>query len=319
MLSLRKSLKWLVLVVGTVQCASAQIQEPISPIPIIEIENQDLWALGRLLFHDRRLSKDDSLACVSCHDLASNGADTLALSLGVDGREAELNTPTVFNATYNFRQFWDGRAATLTDQASGPVYNPNEMDSNWVDIIKKLSVDPIFTQRFLSVFNRPLDKNGLIEAIAAFGVTLTTPGAPFDLYLQGDKQAVSEGVIKGYQLFKEFGCVSCHQGINVGGNMYQKLGVFEDYFASIDHIEKRDYGRFNVTNNPEDKFVFKVPSLRNVALTAPYFHHGQVETLEEAVKLMAAYQLGVDINEEEIGYIVDFLQSLTGEFAYKGN
>jgi len=290
------------------------INEPILPIPLSVDIDADKAALGKQLFHDPRLSHNDTLACASCHNLAVNGADQQRVSLGVEGRPGNINTPTVFNSSNNFALFWDGRAATLEEQIDGPVHNVNEMASGWPEIIKKLNRDEQFKQDFKHSYPDGLTVANIKDAIAEFERGLTTPNARFDRYLRGDQTAINEQELHGYQLFKNYGCIACHQGMNVGGNMYQKLGVMRDYFKDRGHITQVDYGRFNVTGNEQDRHYFRVASLRNVALTAPYFHDGSAKTLEQAIKVMAKYQLGRTIPPEDIRDIVAFLKTLTGEY-----
>lgn len=303
----------LLVVLTTTASAAFGSNEPISPIPQYKKDNPDLWALGRLLFHERRFSYDNSISCASCHNLSANGADDKRFSVGVNNQVSEFNTPTVFNAVYNFRQFWDGRVKTLVEQVDGPVHDPDEFNSNWAEVVSKLAADQAISDRFEAVFHRPVDALGLAEALAEFESSLVTPDSPFDRYLKGDDNAISDEAKEGYDLFKSYACVSCHNGVNVGGNMYQKLGIFKTMFDENNPPLKRDFGRFNATGKEEDKFVFKVPSLRNVALTPPYFHNGQISSLHEAVKLMGQYQLGVELDPIDIELIVAFLTTLTGE------
>lgn len=269
--------------------------------------------LGRLLFHDVRLSSDNTISCSSCHNLRVVGIDSLARSIGVKGRRSEFNTPTVFNAAFNFRQFWDGRVHTLEQQISGPVHNPKEMDSNWPQIIDKLSQDTELQRRFRESYPQGIDQNAIVDAIASFERTLLTPDSPFDQFLKGNEAALSEQAKKGFALFNQLGCSSCHQGVNLGGNMYQVLGVMRDYFSRSGEVKHSDYGLYNSTKKEQDKFKFKVPGLRNVVHTAPYFHDGSVETIEEAVGIMAYYQLGVKLEDGQIAELVAFLRALTGK------
>lgn len=267
--------------------------------------------MGRLLFHEKRLSRDDSLACADCHPIDKGGVDGNRVSMGVGGRMGEVNAPTVLNSGFNFRQFWDGRAADLEEQASGPVHNPLEMDSNWPAVLAKLAGDARYRELAQSAYGRPLDARMMVSALAAFQRTLVTPDSPFDRYLQGHADALSAEARAGWDLFRSLGCVACHQGVNLGGNMFANLGLMEDFFADRPPA-KADQGRYNVTERQEDMHHFKVPSLRNVALTAPYFHDGSVKSLEEAIKLMARYQLGVGLHPEDIQRLEAFLRSLTG-------
>lgn len=296
---------------------AAQMSEPLQPLPV-QASDQDpaVARFGRKLFFDRRLSHNNSVACVSCHALELGGADGRVKSLGVGGAVGDINTPTVFNSGYNFVQFWDGRARSLEDQVNGPTHNPKEMASNWTEILAKLQVDAAVRAEAHHAFGRELDVEAIRQAIAAFERTLTTPNARFDRYLRGDRSVLSETERRGYTEFKMYGCSSCHQGANVGGNMFQKLGIMHDYFVDAQKTRRltdADNGRYNVTKSEIDRHVFRVPSLRNVELTAPYLHDGSSPTLEDAVRTMAYYQLGRKIPENHVGDIVAFLKTLTGE------
>jgi cytochrome c peroxidase len=292
--------------------------EPISPIPRSLPLDARKVALGKRLFLDARLSRDDSLACASCHDLAKAGADGQKTSIGVSGQRADRNAPTVFNAVFNFRQFWDGRAATLEDQVDGPVGNPKEMASSWPAIMAKLVQDREYRAAFERIYGA-MEPAHVRNAIAEFERSLITPGSRFDLYLEGDRTALTDGERRGDQLFKSYGCVACHQGVNVGGNLYQRLGVLRAFGDGSASVDPADVGRMAITRKQEDLLVFKVPGLRNVALTAPYFHDGSVEKLEQAVVLMGQYQLGVAIPNEDVARIVQFLHTLTGELKAAGS
>lgn len=297
----------------TTMLAQAQSNEPIQPLPLNLQLNPTRVALGEKLFNDKRLSKDNSIACVTCHSLATGGVDRAPVSTGIGGTKGPINAPTVFNSGFNFRQFWDGRAASLEEQAAGPVHNPKEMGSNWEAVLAKLSQDPVLVAEMKSAYGDGLQPKNIQDAIASFERSLVTPSR-FDRYLRGDKSAVSTEELQGYQLFKNYGCVACHQGINVGGNMFQVFGVMGDYFKKRGGVNEADLGRYNVTKIDADKHVFKVPSLRNVAATAPYFHDGSAATLEDAVDVMFRYQLGRAAPARDKTLVVKFLQSLTGEY-----
>ncbi len=284
--------------------------EPIHPLPEVKLD-PDKVALGKRLFHDQRLSGDNSVSCASCHNLKAGGVDRLRVSKGVRGTEGGINAPTVFNSGFNFSQFWDGRAKSLEDQIDGPVHAAAEMDSNWPDIIAKLKREPIYQNTFRQLYSEGITSHTIKDAIATFERSLVTPSR-FDQYLRGNTRAINAEEKKGYEHFKSYGCIACHQGVNIGGNMYQYFGVMGDYFADRGHITTADYGRYNVTGKERDRFKFKVPSLRNVALTPPYFHDGSAKTLEDAVKVMAKYQLGRSIPEPDLKAIIQFLRSLTG-------
>jgi cytochrome c peroxidase len=219
----------------------------------------------------------------------------------------------------NFRQFWDGRAETLEEQADGPTTNPVEMNGNWPDILAKLQNDPTFMAEFDAIWPNALSSKHIREAIADYERSLVTPDATFDKYLKGQKEALDARALEGWKLFQKLGCISCHQGVNIGGNMYANLGILGDYFRDRGGPETpADRGRFNVTGNAEDLHLFKVPSLRNVALTAPYFHDGSVPTLGDAIEIMARYQLGVNLTAEQHNAILAYLNSLTGRLPGHG-
>jgi cytochrome c peroxidase len=288
--------------------------EPITPLPSLQSLNLDerKVKLGDSLFNDVRLSENNSISCSSCHQIGLGGADGRKTSVGIYGQIGPINAPTVLNSGFNFRQFWDGRAKSLEDQIDGVVHNPKEFASKWPEIIDKLRKDTSMLGRFRELYPDGLTEKNAKNAIATFERSLVTPSR-FDRFLLGDEKAISIEEGKGYQLFKQYGCVACHQGVNVGGNMYQKFGVFSRYFEKRGDITPADGGRFNVTNREEDRHVFKVPSLRNVALTAPYFHDASAATLDEAVNVMFINQIGRVAPEENRRLIVKFLQSLTGE------
>jgi cytochrome c peroxidase len=290
-------------------------ETPLYPIHPIENTNPELIELGETLFHDPQLSREGSVSCSSCHDLTKGGADNKRHSVGVDNRLGIINAPSIFNVSLNFRQFWDGRSLNLTDQIDGPITNPIEMDTNWDNIIHYLQSQSHYKQAFEKQFSNGVTPDNVRLAIVAFEESLSTPDSPFDAYLEGDTDALTQTELKGYELFLSYGCVSCHQGAGVGGNMFQKLGVMKPYFSG-ETVEVADLGRYNITQDSDDMHVFKVPSLRNVALTAPYLHNGDAETLEEAVRIMMIYQIGVEPVEADISAIVSFLKTLTGQ--YKG-
>ena len=287
--------------------------EPIRPIPADTGTDPARVALGRALFHDPRLSKDDTTACVSCHDLGSGGDDGLKVSVGVDGKLGPINAPTVFNVGLNFKQFWDGRAATLEQQIDGPVQSAVELGSLWPEVIEKLYMHESYPQRFKALYRDGITRENVKNALAEYMKSLTTPNGSFDRWLNGEVDAISEIQKRGYALFKHYGCASCHQGANVGGNMFQVFGVLNDYFKRRGDIADADLGRFNVTGNAADRHAFKVPSLRMAALTAPYLHDGGAATLRDAVDAMFEYQLGREAPDEDKEAIVAFIESLAGE------
>jgi cytochrome c peroxidase len=288
--------------------------EAIKPLPLEQELNLELVALGERLFHDTRLSHDNSISCASCHELSTGGTDRLDKSVGVGGAKGGIKAPTVYNSGFNFVQFWDGRAITLEDQAAGPIHDPLEMASNWLEVISKLSADPQMVEFFHDLFPQGITEEAIVTAIAEFERSLVTANSRFDRWLRGDDEAITPLELRGYRLFENYGCISCHQGVNVGGNLYAYMGAMGDYFADRgSQVTKADLGRFNVTKRGEDKHFFKVPSLRLAAVNYPYFHDGFTKTLSEAVRIMGRYQLGREIPPDEIAAIVAFLHTLVGE------
>ncbi len=296
------------------ETASAErSSEPILPIPPpIELDEKKL-RLGERLFHDPRLSRNDTTSCATCHDVARGGDDGLERSVGIDGHQTRRNSPTVLNSAFNFRQFWDGRARTLEEQVDGPIRHPGEMDSSWERAASKLAADPDFRREFEKVYAGGVRPATVKEALVAYVASLTTPGAPFDRYLMGREDAISPLAREGYLIFKRKGCIGCHQGVNVGGNLFARLGAIEERGSEGAHAPEEDLGRFEQTGREEDRHVFKVPGLRNVALTEPYFHDGSIDTLEGAIRVMARRQLGVTLKPREVEALAEFLSSLTGE------
>lgn len=267
-------------------------------------------ALGKQLYYDPRLSKSGAISCASCHNLASYGVDNRPTSVGHGFQLGGRNAPTVLNAAYNFSQFWDGRAADLEAQAEGPVLNPIEMAMpDEASVLKRLSSIPEYREAFKKAFPEEaeaLTYHNTAKAIAAFERTLITP-APFDKFLAGDGNALTAEQKAGLDQFMTQGCAACHSGKNMGGSIFQKFGVVNPY------PHQKDLGRYEVTHEDKDKYFFKVPTLRNITKTYPYFHDGQVWDIHEAVKIMGKTQLGKDLKPEEIDQIVSFLGSLTGE------
>lgn len=268
--------------------------------------------LGDRLFHDPILSRDGTVSCATCHDLQHGGDDGLPVSVGIENRLGDMNAPTVLNASLNAVQFWDGRAPTLSDQIDGPIHNPKEMDSDWEQIVERLRIDQTYLEAFNDVFGAPPSADSVKQAIVAFEESLITVDAPFDRWLRGEQQTLPGGALDGLRLFEERGCVSCHQGRAFGGNLFQRLGLMRDYFSRDRPIRQSDLGRFNQSGDEEDKHVFRVPSLRNVELTGPYFHDGSAATLSDAVRAMLRFQVGVEPDESEVACLVEFLRSLTG-------
>jgi cytochrome c peroxidase len=301
----------------TLEAPRATSREPLEALPAAPTLDRRVVALGRRLFHEPRLSGDNKVSCASCHDLAKGGVDAKPLSAGVDGKLGLVNAPTVYNSGLNFVQFWDGRAATLEEQVGGPITNPIEMGSSWDKVLGALKADPSYVSDF-GVLPGGVSEVNVRRAVADFERTLLTRGSPFDRFLAGDEGALGSEARAGYEMFKSVGCIACHQGRNVGGNMFQRFGVLGDYFKDRGHVSDADYGRYNVTHNESDRYVFRVPSLRNVVHTAPYFHDGSAATLTDAVQVMARYQLGRKLSSEQVKEIIAFLTSLSGEQAPAG-
>jgi cytochrome c peroxidase len=295
----------------------SQVNEPIQPIPLhIDLDEKKV-TLGEKLFRDVRLSSDKKVACISCHGFDTGGVDRMTRSRGVKGQLNLVNTPTVFNSGFNFKLDWDGKYENLFTNVDGPLLSPIIMGGKWEEIIPMLRSSPDYVKAFAKAYADGITKDNVRDAIATFEESLYTPNSRFDQFLRGNSNALTQEEKEGYNLFKEYGCVSCHQGINVGGNMFQKFGVLGDYFADRGKVIKADLGRFNVTGQEKDRYVFRVPSLRNVELTSPYFHDGTTETLEQAVNVMVKYQLGRSLKSEQINLIIQFLKTLTGEYQGK--
>lgn len=294
----------------------ASVSEPIQPIPQEIKLNQQKVALGKKLFKDKRLSGDGKVACVSCHNLQMGGVDRKRFSDGVNGQLTAVNTLTVFNSGFNFRLNWNGQYKNLYEHLEEPLVGSTVMGSSWPLILEAIGNSSKYVRDFSSIYGDGITRHNVKDAIATFQMSLITPNSPFDRFLLGDSNAITEEEKEGYEIFKDYGCISCHQGINVGGNLFQKFGVLEDYFRDRGNITRADLGRFNVTGDESDRYVFRVPSLRNVELTPPYFHDGSADTLEDAINVMAKYQLGRSLSQEQIHLIVGFLKTLTGE--YKG-
>lgn len=285
--------------------------EPIQLIPLQVALDTNKVQLGEKLFADTRLSIDNQVSCLSCHRLDLGGAERQSRSTGANGIQTKVNTPTVFNIAHNFRFSWDGRFETLEAQTEGLVQNV--MGISWEQVIPKLQQAPDYVQLFNAIYGDGITLPNVIDAIAVYQRSLDTPNSRFDQFLRGDYTALTVEEREGYRLFKSYGCVSCHQGVNVGGNLFQKFGVIGNYFADRGNITPADYGRYNVTGSDNDRYVFRVPSLRNVAITPPYFHDGTAQTLEQAIAVMAKYQLGRPLPQEHIRRIAQFLNTLTGE------
>lgn len=286
--------------------------EPILPLPDSADVDMDKVVLGRSLYFDTALSGDGTVSCATCHMLEHGGAEPRKTSIGIGGQIGPINSPTVLNSSYNFVQFWDGRAKDLQEQAAGPVENPSEMGAKWENVVKRLAKNEEYAATFAKLYEDGITKDNATDAIAEYEKSLITPSR-FDAYLKGDDTAITDAEKQGYATFKEVGCTACHSGINVGGAMFQKLGLVKDYFKDRGtEITEADLGRFNVTKNEAEKHFFKVPTLRNVELTSPYLHDGSRATLEETVKIMGTYQLGRELTDAQVNSIVTFLKTLTG-------
>ena len=290
--------------------------EPVRPIAESLPVDERKAKLGRELFHDVRLSVDNTVSCASCHSLESAGVDNKQYSECVGGQFGGVNAPTVYNAVYNFVQFWDGRATTLAEQAAGPPLNPVEMGSRSFDeIVTKLAKDKLYVAAFEQLYPDGITEANITNAIEEFERTLLTPNSRFDRYLRGDDSAISAEELAGYELFKEVNCATCHVGPNLGGKTYELMGLRNHYFAERGMpLTEEDNGRYKQTKHERDMHRFKVPGLRNVALTWPYYHDGTRSTLEQAVKDMGRYQSGVELSDEQIASIVAFLNTLTGQY-----
>lgn len=293
--------------------------EPVQPIPaMLPPIRQDVVALGKKLYYEKLLSGDNSVSCASCHSLNTAGVDGLVTSTGIGGQKGPINAPTVYNSVFNIVQFWNGRAKDLAEQAAGPVMNPVEMGSHdWNVVAGKLAANPDYVNAFAAVFpGRPIDKATITDAIAEFEKTLITPDSRFDQYLKGNVTVLNDQEKHGYALFKSVGCAGCHSGIGMGGGAMEQLGLEGDYFSARGGaVTSADEGRFTVTKDPLDQKRQKIPLLRNVALTGPWFHDGSVKTLEQAVRLMARYQTPQhDLSEQQVADITAFLKTLTGKY-----
>lgn len=284
----------------------AVFAEPITVIPPVTDVDQKKASIGKDLFIDTRLSKDGDFSCNTCHLLDKYGVDHVPASLGA--RFGKRNSPTIYNVRFNFKQLWDGRADDLHQQINKLKF------VDWEGFSSALKKDAEFVTKFKSAFNQGVSIQLIKDAIVEYEKTLVTPNSPFDQYLMGNASAISKDAKQGYSLFKKYGCVACHQGANVGGNIFQKFGVIKD--INLRENSSEDFGRFNITKNEWDKYVFKVPSLRLAVHTAPYFHDGSIATLEQAIDIMIEFQLQRTVPKEEREQIIEFLKTLPGELNY---
>lgn len=283
-------------------------EEPISPIPKNVDYDKQKAVIGKRLFFDPILSINRTVSCATCHDLENGGADHRAVSLGVCNKEGNIQSPTVLNARYNFKQFWNGRASNLLEQASGPVHNPKELDMNIAEAEKRINASTLYKKMFEEVYHTDtVTFNQILDAIVEFEKALVTPDSRFDRYL---RKEISLNPLErqGYQAFKNLGCITCHNGINIGGNSFQRMGTIIPYEFNESYPDL-----YSKTKDETYKNVFKVPTLRNIALTAPYFHDASAPTLEKAIKIMSFHNLGFIISDEQVEAVVAFLHTLTGK------
>ncbi len=288
--------------------------EPVWPIPEqIEVDKRKA-ELGFTLYHHKALSGDGTVSCATCHPLDKGGVDALQTSVGIRNQKGDINAPTVLNAVFNAKQFWNGRANNLQEQAGGPPMNRIEMDGgSWEKIAERLSKDTAFAKKFKEVYPDGFTEKNITDAIAEFEKTLITPNSPFDKYLKGDEKAISENAKKGYQVFKSANCSVCHAGQNMGGQTFEYMGLKGNYFTDRGNVGNiNDEGLLSHTKDNRDIHKFKTPTLRNVEKTAPYFHDGSVKELDKAVEIMAKYQTDVKLSDEDKQNLVEFLKSLTG-------
>ncbi len=289
-------------------CMLISAEEPIEPIPLHPDYDVAKAAVGQQLFFDPILSRDRSISCASCHDVFNGGADSRPVSLGVGDEAGNVQSPTVLNSRYNFKQFWDGRAADLFEQASGPMHNPKELAMDEKEIEKRINANTHYVAAFERLYGPgPISFHQIIETIVEFEKALITPNSRFDRYLRGEIELTKQEM-EGYLNFKELGCITCHNGVNVGGNSFQRMGTI------IPYQYKATYPDLYSQNKRERfKNVFKVPTLRNIELTAPYFHDASAKTLPQAVKTMSYHNLGFELSDAQVSNIVAFMLTLTGE------
>lgn len=296
------------------RAATPGADEPITPIPsAIDLDSGKV-RLGARLFDDPRLSHDSDIACTSCHQLDKGGDDDQVRSIGSNGRPLDFNTSTVFNAALSFRLNWRGNFRSLEEQNEATLLGALLMNTSWEELLPKLRSDRLYPGQFAELYGAEPQREGVLDALATYQRSLITPNSRFDRYLRGEHDAITSDEELGYKLFKDNGCIACHQGVNVGGNLFQKFGIFSDPFARQKTITEADLGRFSITGVESDRHVFRVPSLRNVAVTAPYFHDGRTASLTTAVQMMARNQLGRELEAGDIDLIVKFLGTLTGEY-----
>ena len=327
MKKLNRSITCAVIMMGTAGMVSAADWQALpdkAPAPADNPTTTEKVELGKMLFLDPRLSSTGTVSCNSCHNVMAGGEDNRSGSMGVNGQVGGRSAPTVWNSAFNSVQFWDGRAPSLEEQAKGPVTNPIEMGmKNWDDVIARLEKIPGYQAPFEKAFgkDKPINVDNVAKAIAAYERTLITPNSPYDQYVKGNKKAMTEQQVKGMELFASTGCISCHSGAVFNGpeqkpgtGFFMKFPVHKNGHHEAKYKFSKDEGRMEATKDAADKHLWKVPTLRNIALTAPYFHNGSVKTLEEAVKVMAKLQLDKKLSAEEVADITAFLGALTGTF-----
>jgi cytochrome c peroxidase len=287
--------------------------EPITPIRMqgVDAAKADL---GERLFHDVALSGSRTVACASCHLLDRGGDDGRSQPIGADGRPLDFNAPTLFNVALNYRLNWRGNFRTLEEHNEAVLLDRRLMHATWEELLPRLRSEKDYVRSFAAIYGDGPTRAQVLDALAAFQRSLLTPNARFDRYLAGERDAITPEEERGYQLFKSYGCAACHQGANVGGNLSQRFGVFSEPIITQWRRTNADLGRFAFTGAENDRYLFRVPSLRNVAVTAPYFHNGAVASLPEAVDIMARVQLGRELPTEDRDLIVKFLTTLTGEY-----
>lgn len=283
------------------------------PVPVSLEFDADQVALGEKLFNDPMLGTS-GFSCASCHQLDHAGIDGLPGSMTADGGFDGINTPSLFNSGLNSFQAWAGKFGDLESQLDGVINNPKHMKSNWPLVIRRLEKSSRYQPLFEQIFDGVITRQTVTIAVTSFERSLITPNSDFDKFLRGDRSALTSDQRRGYRLFIDYGCASCHQGINLGGNLLSRFGIYQNGLVDKAAMTSFDYGRFNFTGKEQDKFIFRVPSLRNVALTAPYFHNGKTPHLDDAIKLMAKVQLNVEMPDQEVVLIDAFLHSLSGEY-----
>lgn len=309
-MKMKASVTFLFFASAIASAAIVAVNEPVKPISPVKEINLAQVELGKKLFFDPRLSKSGFISCNSCHNLSMGGTDNLKTSIGHKWQQGPINSPTVLNSSLNIAQFWDGRAADLKEQAGGPIANPGEMASTHTLALDVLQSIPAYVAEFRQVFgaSEKIDIDQVTQAIAEFEKTLVTPNSRFDKWLLGDADAITSTELAGYHLFKKVGCIACHNGEALGGNSFQKMGLVAPYETA-----NKAEGLSGVTGNDIDRFKFKVPTLRNVEMTYPYFHDGEAATLTDAVDVMGKLQLGKKFSKVENAQIVAFLKTLTGD------